>query len=186
MQNEERDLTDARLLRQKAEQKLKAEPQRPHRLIDSDATRLMHELQVHQIELEMQNEELRQAYETTEAALKKYTMLYDLAPMGYFTLDSGGSICELNFTGADLLGDKRFRLVNSNFKLYVSESSRAIFNDFFRKVYSSHSKESCELMLGYDNKLLSLVYVEGIVTDDDQKCLLSVIDISGLKKQNSG
>jgi len=45
----------------------------------------------------MQNEELRQAYETAETALKKYTMMYDLAPMGYFTLDSEGSICELQF-----------------------------------------------------------------------------------------
>ncbi len=61
---------------------------------------------MHQIELEMQNDELRQANETAEAALKKYTMLYDFAPMGYFTLDSDGSICDLNFTGAELLGDK--------------------------------------------------------------------------------
>jgi PAS domain-containing protein len=184
MQNEEPDLTDAKLLRQKAEQKLKTESEKAPRVTDTDATRLMHELQVHQIELEMQNEELRQAYETAETALKKYTMLYDLAPMGYYTLDSNGSICELNFTGADLLGDKRFRLVNSNFKLYVSEASRAEFNDFFARVYTSQSKESCEVMLGYDNKLLGLVYMEGIVTDDDQKCLLSVIDISGFKKQN--
>lgn len=182
MQNEELDLTDAQLLRQKAEQKLKAEQKTPT-FMDVDASRLMHELQVHQIELEMQNEELRQAYETTETALKKYTMLYDLAPMGYFTLDSNGGICELNFTGADLLGDKRFRLVNSNFKLFVSEDSRAVFNDFFRKVYTNHTKESCEVMLGYDSKPLCHVYMEGIVSDDDQKCLLSVIDISAFKER---
>jgi len=183
MQNEEQDLTDAQLLRQKAEQKLNAEQKTPT-FMDIDASRLMHELQVHQIELEMQNEELRQAYETAETALKKYTMLYDLAPMGYFTLDSNGGICELNFTGADLLGDKRFRLVNSNFKLFVSEDSRSVFNDFFRKVYTNHAKESCEVKLGYDNKPLCQVYMEGIVTDDDQKCLLSVIDISAFKKRS--
>ncbi|HAZ04730.1 MAG TPA: hypothetical protein DCY97_21565, partial [Marinilabiliales bacterium] len=134
-----------------------------------------------QIELEMQNEELRQAYETAETALKKYTMLYDLAPMGYFTLDSNGGICELNFTGADLLGDKRFSLVNSNFKLFVSDESRTVFNDFFRKVFTSNAKESCNVMLGYDNTPLCRVYMEGIVTGDDQKCLLSVMDISGFK-----
>ena len=61
-------------------------------------------MQVHQIELEMQNEELRLAYETSESALKKYTILFDLSPMGYFTLDSEGAICELNFTGADIVG----------------------------------------------------------------------------------
>jgi PAS domain-containing protein len=183
MNNEEMNFTDARLLRQKAEEQLKVKQNElPPTIMETDVTRLLHELQVHQIELEMQNEELRQAYETAETALKKYTMLYDLAPMGYFTLDSGGSICELNFTGADLLGDKRFSLVNSNFKLFISEDSRAVFNEFFRKVYTSHAKESCEVVLGYDKKVLGLVYMEGIVTDDDQKCLLSVIDISGFKK----
>lgn len=183
MQNEESYLTDARALRQKAEQKLKAEQKKSQPVLtETDTTRLLHELQVHQIELEMQNEELHQAYETAETALRKYTMLYDLAPMGYFTLDSSGSICELNFTGADLLVDKRFKLVNSNFKLFVSEASRPVFNDFFRRVYSSHAKESCEVMLGYNNKPLCSVYMEGIVTDDDQKCLLSVIDISAFKK----
>lgn len=182
MNKEEQEFTDAQTLRQKAEEQLKAKQKESYDLhTETDVTRLLHELQVHQIELEMQNEELRQAYETAETALKKYTMLYDLAPMGYFTLDSNGGICELNFTGADLLGDKRFSLVNSNFKLFVSEESRAVFNDFFQKVYTSNAKESCNVMLGYDNTPLCRVYMEGIVTGDDQKCLLSVINISGFK-----
>jgi PAS domain-containing protein len=183
MDNEEQDLTDAQFLREKAEEKLqKSEQKEIIPPIQGDETRLLHELQVHQIELEMQNEELRKAYETAETALKKYTMLYDLAPMGYFTLDSAGSICELNFTGADLLGEKRFSLIDSNFKLFVSEESRAVFNEFFRKVYAANGKESCKVLLGYDNKPLCRVYMEGVVTDDDQKCLLSVIDISGFWK----
>lgn len=180
MTNDDQDLTDSKLLRQKAEERLQQTEQTKseHPLSNGDETRLLHELQVHQIELEMQNEELRKAYETAETALKKYTMLYDLAPMGYFTLDSSGSICELNFTGADLLGDKRFSLINSNFKLFVSEESRTVFNNFFKKVYAANGKESCKVKLGYDNKPLCNVYMEGIVTDDDQKCLLSVIDVS--------
>jgi PAS domain-containing protein len=183
MDKEELDFMDANMLRLKAEEQLKAKQEKSElQNKENDVTRLLHELQVHQIELEMQNEELRQAYETAETALKKYTMLYDLAPMGYFTLDSNGSICDLNFTGAEMLGDKRFSLVNSNFKLYVSEGSRPVFNDFFKKVYISNAKESCEITLGYDNHLLCNVYLEGIVTDDDQKCLLSVIDLSAFKK----
>ena len=183
MHDDEPYLTDVQALRRKAEEQLKEKQiESGSPLMEPDVTRLLHELQVHQIELEMQNEELRQAYETAETALKKYTMLYDLAPMGYFTLDSSGSICELNFTGADLLRERRFSLINSNFKLFVDENSRAVFNDFFRKVYSCHGKESCKVMLGYDNKPLGMVYMEGIVTDDDdQKCLLSVINISGFK-----
>jgi len=183
MSKKDQNLTDYQLLRLKAEEKLKEQPKRAaKKVLESDSKKLLHELQVHQIELEMQNEELRQANETAEEALRKYTMLYDFAPMGYFTLDSDGSICELNFTGAEILGDKRFSLINSNFKLYVSEASKPAFNKFFKNVYSGNSKESCELMLGYNGKPLCLVYMEGIVIGDDRKCLLSVVDISGFKK----
>jgi len=183
MNNGEQNLTDAQILRLKAEEKLKKKQKKTDKpVIETDVKKLLHELQVHQIELEMQNEELHEANETAETALKKYTMLYDFAPMGYYTLDSDGSICELNFTGADMLGEKRFSLVNSNFKLFISKGSQNVFNNFFRKVYTSNAKESCEVMLGYDNAPLCLVYMEGIVTGDDRKCLLSVVDITGFKK----
>ena len=186
MNNEEQNLTDARTMRVKAEKLLKDKQDKDVTSAnETDAKKLLHELQVHQIELEMQNEELRQANETAEAALKKYTMLYDFAPMGYFTIDADGTICELNFTGAEMLGDKRFALVNSNFKLFISEESQAVFNLFFKMVFTGNSKESCEIMLGYDNNPLCLVYIEGIVTGDDRKCLLSAVDISGFKKQSN-
>lgn len=185
MINEETDFTNAEMLRRKAEEKL-IENQKTATKSDteSDVKKLVHELQVHQIELEMQNEELRQAYETTEAALKKYTMLFDLAPVGYFSLDVEGTIIDLNFTGADLLKERRFSLIGSNFKLFISESSRPVFNNFFRKVYTSNAKESCEVLLGYDNKLLGMVYMEGVVAEVENKCLLSVIDISKFRLQN--
>ncbi|MCX6236582.1 MAG: hypothetical protein NTY07_03315 [Bacteroidia bacterium] len=185
MNNEELDFTDAEMLRKKAEEQLKKKKKKIAKaVIEADAKKLLHELQVHQIELELQNEALHQAYETAETALNKYTLLYDFAPMGYFTLDSEGSICELNFTGAEMLGDRRFSLVNSNFKLYVSDESRPVFNNFFSKVFASNVKYSCKVMLGYDNNPLCDVYMEGIVTGDDRKCLLSVVDISDFKKEN--
>jgi PAS domain-containing protein len=183
MSKKEQNLTDNQLLRLKAEEKLKKQSKKvATKIMESDTKKLLHELQVHQIELEMQNEELRQANETAEEALGKYTMLYDFAPMGYFTLDSDGNICELNFTGAEMLGDKRFSLISSNFKLFVSEASKPVFNKFFKNVFTSITKESCELMLGYNGKPLCQVYMEGIVLGDDRKCLLSVVDISGFKK----
>jgi len=186
MSNEKQNLTDAQMLRLEAEKKLKEKQNKIDKpVIETDVKKLLHELQVHQIQLEMQNEELHAANETAETALKKYTMLYDFAPMGYFTLDGDGSICELNFTGAEMLGDKRFSLVNSNFKLFVSKDSLPVFNNFFSKVYSSNAKESCEVKLGYDKNPLCFVYMEGIVTGDDRKCLLSVVDISGFKQQNN-
>ncbi len=185
MSNEEQNVLDAQLLRLKAEEKLKEKQGKMDKPVkETDVKKLLHELQVHQIELEMQNEELREAYETAETALKKYTLLYDFAPMGYFTLDHDGSICELNFTGAEILKDRRFSLVNKNFKLFVSKDSQLIFNEFFRKVYADKSKESCQVMLGYNGSSLCMVYIEGIVTGDDQKCLLSVVDITEFRKEN--
>jgi hypothetical protein len=182
MNNEDQNLTDAQMLRLKAEEQLKEKQVKMDTPVsETEVKRLLHELQVHQIELEMQNEELRQANEVAESALKKYTMMYDFAPMGYFTLDEDGSICELNFTGAEMLRDKRFALINSNFKLFIAESSKPEFNNFFRKVHSGNAKESCKVFLGYDTKLLCHVYMEGIVTGDDRKCLLSVVDISNFK-----
>ena len=183
MDKVERDLDEARILRRKAEKLLKETQKTENSTVEeSDGRKLLHELQVHQIELEMQNAELQQANLMTEAALKKYTMLYEFAPVGYLTLDSGSSICELNITAAEMLGDRRFALVNSNFRLFVAEESRAEFDRFYRKVYSGFTKESCRVRLGYDNHPLCYAYLEGIVTGDERNCLLSVVDISGFCK----
>lgn len=183
MSTENNDPTDSGMLRKKAEEHLKSQRKKTAKHDQEiDTEKLLHELQVHQIELEMQNEELRQANETAEAALKKYTMLYDMAPMGYFTLDEDGSITDLNFTGAELLGDRRYSLVNKNFKLFISKESLDVFNHFLKQVYASSAKESCAIKLGYDDKVLSNVYIEGVVTGDDKQCLLSVVDISEIRQ----
>ncbi len=180
---QENDFTNARSLRKKAERLLnEKQRKKADDLRDADVKKLVHELQVHQIELEMQNEELHQANVTAETALKKYTTLFDFAPLGYFLLDSDGTICDLNFTGADMLGERRFSLINSNFKLFIVEDSIPVFINFFKKVYNSNAKESCKIILGYDNNQLGNVYLEGVVTKDEQKCLLSVVDISKFAK----
>ena len=184
MNNQEKDSnTEAQLLRIKAESELKMQQKKASITENElDVKKLLHELQVHQIELEMQNEELRQANESTELALKRFTMLYDLAPMGYFTLDQNANICELNFTGAEMLGERRFSLINNNFKLFIADESKLTFSEFFSKVFSSNYKESCVVQLGYGNNLMSRVYMEGVVTGDDSNCLLSVVDITNLQR----
>jgi len=183
MNNEEIDFTDSKMLRRLAEEKLKAEESKVDKAhVEADVKKLVHELQVHQIELEMQNEELKQAYETAEAALKKYTMLYDLAPMGYFTLSLDGTICDLNFTGAQMLGEKRFSLIETNFKLFVADESKPEFNQFLNKIFTSNSKETCEIELIYINQPPCLVYIEGIISTEDEQCLLSAVDITSFKK----
>ena len=179
MKKEELELTDAELLRLKAEEKL-VEKSKTTGIpkLETDVKRLLHELQVHQIELEMQNEELRQANEVAETALRKFTLLYDFAPLGYFTLDHNAKVLDLNFTGAEILRDKRFSLINTNFKLFVLEESLPVFNEFFWQVFKSRAKESCKIWLGYEKHTLCPVYMEAIVIEDEQNCLLSVMDIS--------
>src|ERR1039457_3614629 len=79
----------------------------------ADTQRTLHELEVHQIELEMQNDELQKTRGELEAALAKYTDLYDFAPVGHFSIDESGVILETNLTTAALLGVERSRLVRS-------------------------------------------------------------------------
>jgi hypothetical protein len=87
---------------------------------EADTRRLVHELQVHQIELQMQNDELEHARDTVEAGLEKYSDLYDFAPVGYVTLDREGTIRQVNRTGALLLGVERSGLVNRRFGQFVA------------------------------------------------------------------
>jgi len=182
MNNDAQKTTNAQMLRLKAEEQLRSRQSTsfpPEN--ETDIKRLLHELQVHQIELEMQNEELQNAYETAEIALRKYTLLYDLAPMGFFTLDSIGRIVELNFTGADMLKERRFSVIKTKFNLYVTENSLSVFNTFFNSVISGIGKESCIVSLGFNNNPLREVYLEGVAIGEERECLLSVVDLSEIK-----
>ena len=87
--------------------------------IPSETQRLLHELQVHQIELEMQNEELQQARTKVEEGLSRYTDLYEFAPVGYLTLNREGEIQQVNLTGARLLGLERSHLVGKRLSIMV-------------------------------------------------------------------
>jgi PAS domain S-box-containing protein len=118
------DFTD---LRRWAEEQLREEDRPPEKLSPEEAARLIHELQVHQIELEMQNDELRLAQARLEESRSKYADLYDFAPVGYLTLDEAGRIVEANLTAAILLGVERGKLLNRFFTPFLGEVDRRIF-----------------------------------------------------------
>ena len=94
-------------LRRQAEQALQAGGCAGGNLDLQQIDSLLHELRVHQTELEMQNEELRRVQQELEASREKYSDLYDFAPVAYFTLSPAGQILEANLTGAGLLGEPR-------------------------------------------------------------------------------
>src|SRR5690606_9191091 len=114
---------------------------------DTEVRRLLHELQVHQIELELQNEELKQSALVARQAVEKFTDLYDFAPIGYFSLDPDGRIVEVNLTGTVMFGVERSGLLNRRFQLFVDEPGRREFNAFLRKAFEVRRKRTCEMRL---------------------------------------
>ena len=95
---------------------------------------LLHELQVRQIELEIQNENLRQTQELLEASRNRYADLFEFAPVGYLTLDANGFISEINLTGATLLGVERKQLLQRRFTALVVAADQDRWMQHFLKV----------------------------------------------------
>ena len=114
---------------------------------EADTTRLLHELQVHQIELELQNAELQEARDKAESLLETYTELYDFAPVGYFSIDETGMIVEVNLTGAALLGVARSRLINQPLQRFVDPPSRKLLQAFLKQIFENPKRHICELPL---------------------------------------
>jgi PAS domain S-box-containing protein len=139
-------------LRRRAEERLRErrKSQRPEAGDQRRAeatTRLVHELQVHQIELEMQNEELRQARAQAEALLAQYTDLYDFAPVGYLTLNEPGLILRANLTAARLLGVARKDLVRQRLTRFILREDLSIFNQHHQQLLATRAPQNCRLRL---------------------------------------
>lgn len=111
------------------------------------ADELLHELHVHQIELEMQNEELRRAYAALEESRDRYVNLYEFAPVGYLTLTREGLIAEINLTGATLLGVERKKLINRRFAALVASKDSDRWHRLFMGVMQHEEGHNFELML---------------------------------------
>jgi len=108
---------------------------------------LLHELQVHQIELQMQNEALHNAQVALEESRDRYFDLYEFAPVGYLSLTGEGRIAEINLAGALMLGEVRVKLVDSRFASHVLPEDAEHWRQFLRTVLQQHGRLSCELRL---------------------------------------
>jgi hypothetical protein len=153
-------------LRCRAEERLQARAQTPQSAITNpqSAQRLVHELEVHQIELEMQNEELEQARAKVDALLAQYTDLYDFAPTGYFTLATDGTILAVNLTGARFLGLERAQLLKRRFGFLVSEADRPVFKAFLDKTFAGKDRECCEVALLRAETAPLFIRIEAVVS----------------------
>lgn len=149
---------------------------------DDTEPRLLHELQIHPVEVEMQDEGVRQMRDEEERAQKSYTELYDFAPVGYVTLDPSGAVRAANRTSAALLGIDRTLLLGRNFRFFVTKESRPLFAKFFDKVFANQSKESCELTLTTAENSWLFVQIEAVLTASGQECRVVISDISVRRK----
>ncbi len=170
---------DSAVLRRRAETRLKdgrTAATRPAQA--NELQRLLHELQVHQIELEMQNEELQQARDKMEAGFEKYSDLYYFAPVGYLTLDREGTVKEANLTSARLLGIDRSCLLNRRLGLSVCAPDVPVFAAFLNKVFDDKVSNSCEVALLRQGKPPVEVRIEGTVAASGGECRVVLTDIT--------
>jgi len=167
------------LLSRDAEQGLaRTLSKRGEQRIDVELERLVHELEVHQIELKMQNEELQQTRATAEALLAQYTALYDFAPVGYFTLAGDGTILAVNLTGARLVGVERARLLNRRLGLLFAGADWPTFDTFIGRAFTEKGPIFCELSLPRAGAASRFVRIETTGTDGQQECYAAVLDVT--------
>jgi diguanylate cyclase (GGDEF)-like protein/PAS domain S-box-containing protein len=171
-------------LRRQAEELSKEinEKEKSYYIEEADIQRLMHELQVHQIELEMQNEQLREAHSDIEEALKKYEDLYDFAPVGYFSLDQNGVLLQINLTGAQMLGLSRSQIKDRRLVEFILEEKRLEFYKIIKKVFDNQIIKSFESILKLNKNKLLYVHIEVRVSGDSKECHLAMVDITERKK----
>ena len=142
----------------------------------------LRDCQAHQIELETKIEELRRSQEELEASRNKYALLYDFAPVGYFSFGRDGVIQTVNLTGARLLGAERSALVNRRFEDFVAYEDRFAFGNFIRTVVAGKGKETCRLRLSKSDQQPLFVRIEAMATESGEECLVVLVDITEKKK----
>jgi len=172
-------------LREKAEARLQAGTTGLHEFSLEEKNVLIHELQVHQIELEMQNEALRQSQTSLEEANRKYSDFYDFAPVGFLTLDESGLIREVNLTAASQLGVTRRHLVNKPFRFFIEVEDRNRFHLYLRRVFQEPGPHACEIKLQRPDGGSFFARLNSVAVTDvsgARVCRTSITDISDLKE----
>ncbi len=176
-------LSDALKLRRLAEARLREKPRKAGEKRPELAPHLvLHELLVHQVELEMQNLELLEARERTEALLEKYTDFYDFAPMGYFSLTASGLIQMVNLTGASLVGIESSLLVGQSLLNLFTVEQRPLFKSFLKGIFMNEGKQTGNFDLLRKGHSPRVVNIEAQCAADGRECRAVVTDITERKQ----
>lgn len=172
-------------IRQKAEAIARAKYPLEALASDKDLPQILHELRIHQIELELQNEELRKLKTDQETAHQKYFQLYNYAPIGYLIFNKQGSIAEINLTGTRLLGQERQQLLNTPFILYLNSPSRELFSQHLSKVFNTKTTQTCELTVqppGSGQIIQIQMESTPITSREDWVCFSALTNVSTTKQ----
>lgn len=171
-------------LRARAEAKVKnmLEPLRSFSM--KEVKKVLHELEVHQIELEMQNHELRDSQQRLEVVGVQYTDLFDFAPLGYLILDEKGIIQNLNLTACAMLGLERLRIIGKPLSAYISRVDSDVFFLRLRSAFNTGLLPSFELQMKHHDGIVFTTLLNGNISEDHGKtvCRISMQDITELRK----
>ena len=147
---------------------------------------LVHDLKVHQIELELQNRELQETQNKLEETNCLYADLYDFAPVGYISLDENGIILEINITAATMLGKERSRLINRAFSAYVVPNDLPKFRDHLWKCRHTNDKATTEISINTSENQLIQIQLSSIAVHDSKRNIslyrTTLADITELKQ----
>ncbi|HLD46575.1 MAG TPA: PAS domain S-box protein, partial [Desulfobaccales bacterium] len=172
-------------LRKEAEARLQSKTPKVQDLSHDEISVLVHELQVHQIELEMQNDELRQGQISLEEASRKYSDFYDFTPVGFLTLDESGLIREVNLTATRQLGVQRRHLTDKSFRFFIPVEDRNRFRLYLKRVFQEPGPHPCETKLQRPDGGSFFAHLDSIAVIDvsgAKVCRTSITDISDLKE----
>ena len=147
-------------LRRQAEARLRTTKQDVVAMPINDIQQLVFELQVHQIELEMQNDELRRAQVELEAARDRYMDLYDFSPVGYLTLDMHGKIVEANLKAGTLLGVNRKKLIGQPLVRFIAAVDSDTFHRHGQEVLKTGTRQTCEVQIREEAGVSRWVYLD--------------------------
>jgi len=151
-----------------------------------ETRRILHDLRVHQIELEMQNEELRRTQQELEASRARYFDLYDLAPVGYVTLSQQGAILEANLTASTMLGAPRGALVNRQLTAFILPADQDIYYRHRKRLFETGEPQLCELGMVRPDGNQFWALLDAIVAQDGATraplCRVTMSDITERKK----
>ncbi|MFH0995044.1 MAG: PAS domain S-box protein [Pseudomonadota bacterium] len=166
----------AKNMRRQAEEKIALMTENPDALSPEETRQMLHELRVHQIELEMQNEELRLAHAELDAVRTRYFDIYELAPVGYFILSEKGLILEANLTAATLLGITRGALVKQPISRFIRKEDQDVYYLHYKQLFEAGTPQAYDLrMVKNEGATLWVHLATTVAQDSDGEPVIRVV-----------